>query len=273
MIRYTEFRNTRVRFSDTGQGRTLVLLHGFPETLQVWDEFSVKLARHFRVIAIDLPGHGETPSIGYVHSMELFAECIKTVLDSLHLRKYVLVGHSMGGYAALAFAELYPMHLSGLCLFHSTASAESDEKKRDRERVIGLVKNGTSHYLNDVIVSLFAQEHVGDYRDDIRELKHMAQSMTAQSVINAQEGMKDRPRRDGVLKSAKYPVLFIAGKKDRIVPLQVVLDQAKGIQQAGVLVLENSGHMGFMEEKKLSQDNLLRFARKCFRTQLKTHSA
>jgi pimeloyl-ACP methyl ester carboxylesterase len=265
MIRYAAFRNTRVRFSDTGKGRTLVLLHGFPETLQVWDEFSVKLARHFRVIAIDLPGHGETPPIGYVHSMELFAECIKGVLDSLQLRKYVLVGHSMGGYAALAFAELYPKHLSGLCLFHSTALSESDEKKRDRERVIGLVKNGTVHYLNDVIVSLFAPEHVGEYRDDIRELKQMAQSLTAQSVINAQEGMKDRKRRDGILQQVNYPVLFIAGKKDRIVPLQTLLEQARNIPGARVLVLENSGHMGFIEEKKISQDNLLKFARKCFR--------
>ena len=265
MIRYTEFRNTRVRFSDTGRGRALVLLHGFPETLQVWDEFSVKLARHFRVIAIDLPGHGETPPIGYVHSMELFAECVKAVLDSIHLRKYVLAGHSMGGYAALAFAELYPAHLSGLCLFHSTALAETEEKKRDRERVISLVKNGTGHYLNDVIVSLFAPGHAGTYREDIRELKQMAQSLTARSVINAQEGMKDRPPRNRILELAKYPVLFIAGKKDRIIPLQTVFDQARQIPTASMMVLENSGHMGFIEEMKVSQEALLKFARKCFR--------
>ena len=101
MIRHTPFKEISVRFSDSGKGRAIVLLHGFPETSEVWEEYSVKLARHFRIIAIDLPGFGETPCIGYVHSMELMAQC---VMDSRGLRKYLITGHSMGGYVALAFA-------------------------------------------------------------------------------------------------------------------------------------------------------------------------
>src|SRR3972149_4760338 len=120
MIKQAEFRNVKVRYSDKGKGRVIVLLHGFLESLEIWDEFSNKLSKRFRVLAIDLPGHGKTPAIGYVHSMELMAECAKAVLDSLELRKYVVAGHSMGGYVALAFAEMFPQNLSGLCIFHST---------------------------------------------------------------------------------------------------------------------------------------------------------
>src|SRR5579872_6736259 len=102
MINHADFRQVKVRFSDKGKGRVIVLLHGFLESLEIWEELAAKLSKSFRVIAIDLPGHGQTPVIGYVHSMELIAECVKAVMDFLHLKKYVVVGHSMGGYAALA---------------------------------------------------------------------------------------------------------------------------------------------------------------------------
>src|SRR4051812_6939833 len=107
MIKHSIFRETKVRYSDKGKGRVIVLLHGFLESLEIFDELSAKLSKSFRVISIDLPGHGQTPVLGYIHSMELMAQCVKSVLDSLHLKKYVVVGHSMGGYAALAFAELF----------------------------------------------------------------------------------------------------------------------------------------------------------------------
>ncbi|HXC05461.1 MAG TPA: alpha/beta fold hydrolase, partial [Bacteroidia bacterium] len=199
MIGYAPFRQIQVRYSDTGNGRVIVLLHGFPETLNIWDEFSVKLARHFRIIAIDLPGHGETPPIGYQHSMELMAEAVKAVMDHLHLRRYVLVGHSMGGYAALAFAELYPDQLSGLCLFHSSPYSDTTEKKADREKAIALVKEDTRHYVNDVVTGLFAADNRPVFKEDIRELKRIAQSISRQGIVNALHGMKDRPKRDWVL--------------------------------------------------------------------------
>jgi pimeloyl-ACP methyl ester carboxylesterase len=269
MIKYASFRQIPVRFSDTGKGRVLVLIHGFPETLEVWEEFSVKLSRHFRVIAIDLPGHGETPCIGYVHSMELFAECIKAVMDGLGLRRYLLAGHSMGGYAALAFAELFPDSLSGLCLVHSNSLSESPEKKADRDRAIALVKKDSKHYVNELISTLFAPQNVSLFKEDIRELKHMAQGISRQGIVNALEGMKERPKRDWVLQYATYPILFIAGRHDRIVPWTLIQKQTAQVKQASVLLLENSGHMGFIEEKKLTQDCLIRFARKCFRKQIK----
>jgi len=104
---YAEFKKIKIRYSDTGKGRVIVLLHGFLGSHDVWSEFVKKLSKRFRVITVDLPGHGETPSIGYYHSMELLAQSVKSVLDKIGVRRYVMVGHSMGGYAALAFTELF----------------------------------------------------------------------------------------------------------------------------------------------------------------------
>ncbi|MFI5149470.1 MAG: alpha/beta fold hydrolase [Bacteroidia bacterium] len=265
MTGYAPFRQIQIRYSDTGRGRVIVLLHGFPETMEIWDEFSVKLARHFRIIAIDLPGHGETPPIGYQHSMELMAEAVKAVMNHLHLRRYVLVGHSMGGYVALAFAELYHDQLSGLCLFHSTPYSDSTEKKADRLKAIALVKEDTRHYVNDVVTGLFAPHNRPLFKEDIRELKHIAQGISRQGIVNALHGMKDRPKRDWVLQYSDYPVLYILGKHDSIVPFDLVMEQTKQVKDAEVLVLEQAGHMGFIEEKNKCQDALLKFARRCFR--------
>jgi pimeloyl-ACP methyl ester carboxylesterase len=265
MTGYAPFRQIQIRYSDTGHGRAIVLIHGFPETMVIWDEFAVKLSRHFRIITLDLPGHGETPPIGYQHSMELMAEAVKAVMDHLHLRRYVLVGHSMGGYVALAFAELFHDQVSGLCLFHSTPYSDSTEKKADRDKAIALVKEDTRHYVNDVVTGLFAPEHRAAFKEDIRELKRIAQGISRQGIVNALQGMKERPKRDWVLQYADYPVLYILGKKDPIVPFQLVMDQTAQVKNAEVLVLEEAGHMGFIEEKNKCQDALLKFGRKCFR--------
>src|ERR1700741_4960780 len=101
MLETAEFKKIKVTYNDTGKGRVLVLLHGFLGSREIWSDFSKKLSRRFRVISIDLPGHGKTPSIGYYHSMELLAQSVKAVLDKIGVRRYVIAGHSMGGYTAL----------------------------------------------------------------------------------------------------------------------------------------------------------------------------
>ncbi|MDQ3046813.1 MAG: alpha/beta fold hydrolase, partial [Bacteroidota bacterium] len=130
MNHWAEFKKTKVRYSDTGKGRVIVLIHGFLCSHEVWSEFVKHLSKRFRVITVDLPGHGDTASIGYYHSMELLAQSVKAVLDKAGVRRYVLAGHSMGGYAALAFAELFPENVSGLCLFNSTSYADTEDKKK-----------------------------------------------------------------------------------------------------------------------------------------------
>lgn len=130
MTKSTDFRGIQVSFNDVGKGRTVVLLHGFLGAKELWGATAKNLSRSYRVISIDLPGHGETPCIGYAHSMELMAKSVKAVMDHLKLKRYVIIGHSMGGYVALAFADLFPDNLKGLGLYHSTAYPDSEEKKK-----------------------------------------------------------------------------------------------------------------------------------------------
>ena len=265
-IRYAEFKKIKVRYSDTGKGRVIVLLHGFLCSHEIWDGFILNLSNRFRVIAVDLPGHGETPCIGYYHSMELLAQSVKAVLDKAGVRRYVIAGHSMGGYAAMAFAELFPENVSGLCLFNSTSYADTEEKKTDRGRAIAIVKNEHRHFVSEVITSLFAPQNIERLKKQVGKVKRIAAKTTRQSIINSLEGMKERKSRDLILKFAPYPVLFIIGKKDTAINYETMYAQMGLCKFPTVLMLENCGHMGFYEAPKETVAALQTFALRCFRS-------
>ncbi len=264
---FAEFKKSKVHYTDSGKGRVIVLLHGFLGSHEVWSEFVKKLSKKFRIIAVDLPGHGETPSFGYYHSMELVAQSVKAVLDRAGVRRYIIVGHSMGGYAALTFAELYPDNVSGLCLFNSTSYADSEEKKKDRDKVIRLVKKEHRHYVSEVVTSLFAPENIGKLPNEVEKVKKIAGKISRQSIINSLEGMKERKNREMILRFAEFPVLFIIGKKDSVINYETMYAQMALCKYPSVIMLENSGHMGFYEAPKESLKALELFARRTYRNQ------
>lgn len=264
-MKYAEFKKAKIAYTDTGKGRVVVLLHGFLGSHAIWDEFVKKLSRRFRVIAIDLPGHGNTASIGYYHSMELLAQSVKAVLDHVGVRRYVIAGHSMGGYTALAFAELFPEHVAGICLFNSTSYADAEEKKRDRDRVIRLVKKEHKHYVAEVINSLFAPDNLKKFPAEVEKVKSIAASTSKQSIINSLEGMKERKSRDMILKFAEFPVQFIIGKKDSVINYETMYAQMGLCKFPFVVMLEEAGHMGFYEAPKQTAKELASFADRCFR--------
>jgi len=264
MIRYADFRNVKVRYADIGKGRVMVLLHGFLESLEVLEELALKLSKSFRVISIDLPGHGKTPVVGYMHSMDLMAQCVKSVLDSLHLKKYVLVGHSMGGYATLAFANLFPVPLAGFCLLHSTALPDSEEKKMDRDRMIEIVKKEHKNFVADLIPKLFAPENSSLFKKEIAVAKRVAMETSVEGTASALLGMKTRPSFEHTLKNSKVPVLFVIGKKDVLLAWENILLLTSLPKKSYHIILEHAGHMGFYEAPEETHKAIRKFCRMCF---------
>lgn len=259
--------NAKVRYADVGKGRVIVLLHGFLESLEVWfgNGFAQELAKHYRIVAIDLPGHGKSECVGYVHRMERMAAVVKAVMDELGLRRYTMVGHSMGGYVTLAFAEKYAENLCGFCLFHSTSTPDSEAKKIERERAIRLVKISPVKYTSALIGNLFAVANVRYFKAEIAWLKRMAAKTKTQGIIACIEGMKIRKNRENVLRYARMPVLFIAGKRDNVIPLEVSEKQKALAEDERYVALDKCGHMGFLEQKEMTLKKLKAFCGYTFR--------
>lgn len=270
----TDFLNVfgaKIRYSDTGEGRVVVLLHGFLESLEVWygNGFAQELAKHYRVISIDLPGHGKSECVGYVHRMERMAKVVKRVMDELGLRRYTLVGHSMGGYVALAFAEKYSGNVTGLCLFHSTAYADSEAKRIDRERAIRLVKKAPLKYTNALVTNLFALANVRYMQEEIRWLRRIASRTKVQGVVACLEGMKIRKDRTPVIRYASFPVMIVAGTRDNILPYDSLVQLSHVNTSIKLITLEKTGHLGFLESKEISLKKLRAFSGKTFRVKQK----
>ena len=254
------YKNTKISFSYTGKGSAIVLLHGFLENQTMWQDLVPELSKKYRVITIDLLGHGDTECLGYVHSMEENAELVRAVLSILRIRKAVFVGHSMGGYVALAFAELYPAMVKGLVLQNSTSKADNEERKANRDRAIKAVKKEYTTFIRLSITNLFSDENREKMIAEIEKVKIEALKTPLQGIVASLEGMKIRKDRETLLRSATFPMLLILGKKDGVLNYE---DNLKQIENTTVkLVTFPDGHMSHIENRDELKTVLLLFLKK-----------
>ncbi|SHF78668.1 Pimeloyl-ACP methyl ester carboxylesterase [Flavobacterium fluvii] len=251
------YKNTKISYSDTGKGNAVVLLHGFLENQTMWQDLVSELSKKHRIITIDLLGHGETECFGYVHSMEDNAEAVQSVLSKLRIRKAVFVGHSMGGYVALAFAELYPEKVRGLVLLNSTSKADSEERKANRDRAIKAVKKDYSSFIRLSIANLFSPDNRERLIDEIEKVKTEALKTPLQGVVASLEGMKIRKDREVLLHLTPYPKMLILGEKDPVLLYNDSLDQIENT--AVKLVSFPDGHMSHIENRDGLKTVLLEF--------------
>lgn len=251
------YKNTKISYSDTGKGIAIVLLHGFLENQTMWQDLVPELRQKHRVIAIDLLGHGESGCLGYVHSMEENAEAVRSVLSQLRIRKAIFVGHSMGGYVALAFAEMFPSIIKGLVLLNSTSKADSEERKANRDRAIKAVKKDYIGFVRLSIANLFNPDNRERLADEIEKVKIEALKTPLQGIVASLEGMKIRKDRETLLRSATYPIMLILGIKDPVLNYD---DGLKQIENTSVkLITFPDGHMSSIENRDELKQILLGF--------------
>ena len=255
-----DYKNAKITYSDTGKGTTIVLLHGFLENLKMWNRFIPELSEKHRVIAIDLLGHGATECLGYLHTMEDQAVMVHEVLHDLKIRKAVFIGHSMGGYVALAFAELYPDVMKGLVLLNSTSRADSAERKLNRERAILAVKQNYTAFVRMSIANLFNEDNRERLAVEIELVKMEALKTPLQGIVAALEGMKIRKDREFLLHFSPYPMMLILGKKDGVLNYKESLDQIENSKVE--LVTFPDGHMSYIENESSLKKHLLTFLKK-----------
>lgn len=239
------YKNSKFRAFDSGQGIAVVFLHGFLENRKMWSPLIAALPRKYRCIALDLPGHGDSENLAYVHSMEEMAEVVKTLLDHLKIRRAVVIGHSMGGYVALALSERYPDLLKGLVLMNSTARADSEKRKYNRNRAIALVKRNPKSYVRNSIPMLFRPLSRKKFSEKVKQIKGEALATSAQGIVAALEGMKNRIDREVILNFAPYPILFVASKKDPVLAWEQLEEQF--FHESVESLVLSEGHMSHVE--------------------------
>ena len=233
-----------------GEGSPVILLHGFGETSSVWHKQIDALQNSYRLIMPDLPGSGQSTMLNMeVDHVSLgdFAGCVNSILEYENIRQCVMLGHSMGGYIMLAFAEEYPEKLKAFGFLHSTAFADSDEKKQVRLRGIEMMENyGSYAFLKSTVPNLFAPDFKTVYPEEIDQLIEDGKQFSKKSLQQYYYAMMQRPDRTHVLKNSKVPVLFMLGTQDVAAPLSDLLKQVH-LPRISYIHILNTGHMGMWE--------------------------
>lgn len=270
---YYSYKNLSICYTKQGSGNAVVLVHGFGEDGSIWDYQTAFLKDFYTVIVIDLPGSGkskvgscEIADNGFklvtnpLTTIEFYADCIHALLQHLTITNCTLFGHSMGGYIALAFAEKYPDVLNGFGLLHSTAFADSDEKKINRQRGVKLIEQyGSYSFLKTTIPNLFSASYKNNNATTITALIEAGKGFEVAALQNYYRAMMNRLDKTAVLKGSKVPVLFIMGTEDIAVPIKDSLQQSHMPKCSYIHILENVGHMGMYEEPDKVNHFLLDF--------------
>jgi pimeloyl-ACP methyl ester carboxylesterase len=268
MVGVFKFREKNIGYFDYGKGSPVFLIHGYLETAGVWENFGNRLVEvGYRVIMPELPGHGRSELYGAVHTMEFMADSLKGLIEHLGLDRVFMAGHSMGGYVTLAFADLYPDHLCGYSLLHSHPNADSPQALGKRKSEIEMVEKGEMNkFVSGNIEKMYSSANLEQMKDAVLRSKKLAATISGPAIVAVLRGMMQRPSRLKVLESSEKPFLWILGEKDNYINCREVLQGVILPGNAKSIVLENSGHLGFIEEEDRTVKLLTDFAGPLFRS-------
>jgi pimeloyl-ACP methyl ester carboxylesterase len=246
------YKGSEIFFAVHGNKKpVLFLLHGFAETGAVWIHQTKYLQKYFTVIVPDLPGCGKSAELNIEISkttIEDYADAVYAIIENENINRCIILGHSMGGYITLAIAETHPEILSAFGFVHSTAFADSAEKKQNRLRGIEMIENyGSYTFIKNTTPNLFTQDFKNTHAAEIEQLIEQGKFFSKKSLQQCYYAMMNRPDRTNILKNLKIPVLFIAGDQDNAVSLNDILKQVHLPEISYIHIINNVGHMGMWE--------------------------
>ena len=253
------YKNTQIHYETFGKGSAIVLLHGFLESSTMWERLIPQLSKNHFVITIDFPGHGKSGLISEVHSMELMAEVVDEVLLHLQIASATFIGHSMGGYVALAYADLFPSKVEKLILLNSSPAADSEERKENRNRAIKVIEQNSNAFISMAISNLFSETSRENLNSEIENLKIEAQSFPLDGIKAAIKGMRDRNDRAEILKNFSNEKYMILAEEDPLLSIEETKKLAESCGAEAIAI--SGGHMSTVENPKAVSESLKRILR------------
>lgn len=244
---HIEHSGTDLYYHVSGNGPAWVFLHGFLESSTMWENIIPEFSDSHTIVTIDLPGHGKSGVIAYTHTMEIYADAVRTVLQNLNITEATFIGHSMGGYVALAYAEMYPEEIRSLVLLNSTPAEDSPDRKKNRLKALEILSDKPNPFIKLVIANLFSHESQLDFPEEIQKLQKEALKFPLDGIKAAIRGMKDRKDRTSVLRNWKKKKYMICAEKDPIISLK---DSEKWATYCrSELKVVSGGHMSHIESR------------------------
>jgi pimeloyl-ACP methyl ester carboxylesterase len=238
----------KLYYTEQGQGLPVVLLHGYPFSGVIWQTQQQNLSDHYRVIAPDLRGHGQSPAPEGVYEMETSARDVLALLDSLGVEKAAIMGHSMGGYVTLALWRLVPERFVALGLIDSQAMPDSDDTRASRYKTAEKVYVDGSKVVADAMTLRLFAPNTPEDEPAVEQVRTLILNTRPSGIIGTLKGMAARPDSTDLLPQINVPVLVLTGDKDQIITPQKAEKMATAIPSATLATIENAGHMPMLEQ-------------------------
>lgn len=236
-----------LNFRVEGEGRTIVFLHGFLESISMWDYLELSELPCQKVF-IDLPGHGKSKLNASFDapSLQFFAEKVLELLKYLQIDCFSVVGHSMGGYVALILKQQMT-RCEKVVLLNSNFWSDSELKKKDRVRMADIAFKAKKILINEAIPNLFGNPI--DFQEEITKLKSEAMEMSSEAIAYTSLAMRERSDFSEEVNSNPGDYFIIHGENDRLIPLKDITSKTK--DQSRLYFIPNAGHMAHIENTKV----------------------
>lgn len=245
-----------------GNGPHVVFLHGLCDSGEAWEKQVPILARQYRVLVPDLPGYGHSqPFADGNFALEHLQQAIFAVADAEGMDRFTVIGHSMGGYTALAMLEAQPERIQALCLFHSTSRGDTDEKKKGRDKSIRVLHKNRDLFFREVFKNLFNEERLAQFMPMVQHMYEQSARIATETVVNTLLALRDRKDRYPLLQNTRIPVSYFIGRHDNVLPADTLIAEAESLK-VPYRVSEISGHMAFHESPGEVENYLLAFLEK-----------
>ena len=264
MLHYYDYGEDQLSYFDEGNNETAILLiHGFGEDHCIWENQIQFLAQYYRVIVPNLPGvHCKPLQIHHSHapSIKNYVEVMHELMHSLHIEKYYVLGHSMGGYIGLALADYYTNHVIGLGLVHSTTYEDNPAKKETRLKVAEFIlEHGTQKFLETSTQNLFGNAFKQAHPDKVQDVMDSASDISPEAMVQFVMAMRNRKSHEYMLIQQRIPIWMVVGEEDIAVPMEDSLQQTQLLPPNNVIILKQVGHMGMLEATNEVNNAVLTF--------------
>ena len=238
-----------VHVSDSKTGEIpLLLLHGYLETMYVWDELVTLLDSRYRVISIDLPGHGLTGSYD-INSMEKVSALLVEILNKCEVDSAIVAGHSLGGYYALNMSRLYPDRVRKVVLLNSNPYADLPERHQDRLREIEIVKaDRLVHLAMSSIPKMYNPDNLRRLDDKVQETIEICETHDPEGIVSTIKALMAREDVTEYTKTLKENLYMVFGDKDKFMPLEKAQELIALMPESNSFIIKDTGHNSFIEK-------------------------
>jgi len=249
-----------ISYEEAGKGFPLIFIHGFPFSKDTWQPQVEFLKKHYRVIAYDIRGFGNSTMGNEIISMDLFATDLVRFMDALQINKAIVCGLSMGGYILMNAVSRFPERFEAIILSDTQCIADSEETKEKRYKTIAQIEaQGLEEFAEGYVKNIFSADSIINRKEIVEQVKQLILTTSPKTITATLKALAERRESCNLLKQVTVPALILCGKDDTVTPLSQSELMFNTIKDSKLKTIENASHMSNLEQAEIFNEHIHNF--------------